>query len=149
MKKITIIISVLLLMSCNKEYFPEKDAFLDPKLIGTWSYINVKEDYPVLQVFTKEGYTGRIDFVENYSKEKSLIVIYYNEHKDNVSLIYERSRFKWGRFKSEVEYYVSDNSDTLFYKREYDDNGKYDTLIKYDYQLIFDGPEYIGIDSIK
>ncbi len=54
--------------------------------------------------------------------------------------------FYYGRWEHSEEYYLSANNDTLFLRDlRYD----WDTLVLYKHQLIYDGPNYIGIDSTQ
>jgi len=137
---------MLLFVSCNKEYFPDEDAYRDADLAGTWSFINNTEDYSVYEVFTIDGYMGEVQFTENYSSKNSLSAIYSNNSED--SIIFEHSRFRNGNYSRKLLYDLSLNRDTLFLKKQ-PDNEKWDTLVRSKYQLIYAGSKFVRVDTIQ
>lgn len=53
---------------------------------------------------------------------------------------------RYGSYSMEILYLFLKNKDTLLLERKLDEQ-KWDTLIKYsEYQLIYNGPNYVGID---
>ncbi len=156
MKRYLAIISVLFLMSCNKEYFPEEEAYRDPNLIGTWiSLFQLRNNAsPTVLVFLNSGYCGETTDISKNGNFESVDGIWYVEKMDDNSelkynKIHKKKRFRHGRYNHQVDYYFSEKNDTLFCHYTSYEAGKWDTMMKYKYQLIFDGPEYVGIDSIK
>lgn len=140
------LMSVLLFASCDKEYFPDEDAYRDTDLVGTWSFVNKVEDYPVYEVFTSEGYMGEVAYTENYSSKNSLSAIYSTNSED--SIVYEHSRFRNGKYSRKLLYKLSLNKDTLLLEKQLDTE-KWDTLLRSKYQLIYDGPHFVRVDTIQ
>jgi hypothetical protein len=145
MKNCILILSLVFLLACEKEYFPDPNAYRDKALFGTWLYINNTESYPVLKVFTEDGYMGKVFFTNNYSSANSLGAI-YSTNSDN-DIIYEHSQFRKGIYSREVKYRTI-TYDTLLLEKKLDEQ-EWDTLVRYRYQLKYDGPKYVGLDSIN
>ena len=149
MKKVSLILIVILFAACDKEYYPDGNAYRDSNLYGTWMY-PIHNDDTYLYVYTEEGYCGDT-YKINANKYKGIDGIWYVEQTNNnltYSRIHAQKRFRYGIYKHKIDYFFQ-GKDTLFQKFDYDDNSKWDTLIRYKYQLIFDGPDYVGLDSIN
>ena len=153
MKKVSLILIAILFVACDKEYYPDGNAYRDSNLYGTWIRLFElnNDDTQTLQVYTEEGYCGDTYKIPNANKYISVDGIWYVEQTNNnlaCNRIHSQKRFRNGIYKHKIDYFFH-GKDTLFQKNDYDDVSKWDTLIRYKYQLIFDGPDYVGLDSIN
>ncbi|QQS51054.1 MAG: hypothetical protein IPM71_16045 [Bacteroidota bacterium] len=156
MKKVFFVLSIVFLLACEKEYFPDVNAYRDEALFGTW--INRSDDFndSVIIVFTRQGYYDIVNPMENAPtiKYTDLDGIWHIskkiEENSSIGEIYSRSTSSnlsnkgWERLE---DYRVSNSMDTLFKKGKNED--KYLIFLKYRFQLIYDGARYVGIDSIN
>jgi len=156
MKNYVLVFSLLFLLACEKEYFPDPNAYRDETLVGTWVSLQfLNSSYLTVLVFTQQGYCGRtssyINAQSNYKIAfQDIDGIWYVEQTNNennlqYNRIHSQKRFRNGIWKHTEEYYFQ--GDTLFLRNI--SYKEWDTLIKYKYQLIYDGPKYIGLDSIN
>jgi len=151
------IFSLVFLFACEKEYFPDPNAYRDEALFGTWIRLQLhrkKVDNPL--VFNSQGYCGStVSFNNAQSNYKtafqSIDGIWYIEKANSTngyqfnrihSQSYLRSKYFW---KDTEEYYIQNDSLIL---RDLDNNYT-DTLVKYKYQLKYDKTKYVGLDSIE
>lgn len=155
MKAILIFCLAIFLIACDKEYFPDENKYRDERLLGTWIKLEeLNSSNPTIKVYNNDGYCGA---TTSYNNEQSNFEIAFQnidgiwhvkQANDNNNFkynrIYSQKRFRNGIWQHTEEYYFQ--NDTLFLRDlRYD----WDTLVKYKYQLIYDGPTYIGIDSIN
>jgi hypothetical protein len=150
MKNCILILSLVFLLACEKEYFPDPNAYRDSNLFGTWirlQFLREEADNPL--VFDSQGYCGStVGFINSNTNELSYQDIdgiwYVEERTSKNNLIHSKKRFRNGIWEHTEEYYFQ--NDTLFLRDlRYD----WDTLVKYKYQLEYDGPNYVGLDSIN
>ncbi|ODT56152.1 MAG: hypothetical protein BGP01_08310 [Paludibacter sp. 47-17] len=150
--------SLICLFACEKEYFPEPNAYRDEALFGTWKRLGENNEIyeTAVEVYTEQGYCGgTIGFNNAQSNYKTAFQnidgIWYVEKANSTngyqfnrihSQSYLRSKFFW---KDTQEYYIQ--NDTLFL-RKLDDTCT-DTLVKYKYQLKYDKTKFVGLDSIE
>ena len=151
MKKAGFLLIVIFFVACVKEYYPDGNAYRDSNLHGTWIRLFElnNDDIQTLQVYTEEGYCGDTYKIPNSKKYMTIHSIWYVEQTNNnltYNRIHEQERFRKGKYK--IDYFFH-GKDTLFQKKDYDDDSKWDTLIRHKYQLIYDGPYYVGLDSIN
>ncbi len=156
MNKVLLILSMVFLLACEKEYFPDANAYRDEALFGTW--INRSDDLKdsIILVFTKQGYYDIVNPTVN-----ALTIKYTNldgiwhisqkiDEKTSIGEIYSRSTSSnlshkgWERFEN---YRFSSSMDTLYKKGK--NEGKYLVFLKFRFQLEYDGPNYVGLDSIN
>jgi len=158
MKYVIMFFSLILLFACEKEYFPDPNAYRDEALFGTWKRLGeLNEKYQTsVEVFTEQGYCGStISFNNAQSNYKtafqSIDGIWYIEKANPTngyqfnrihSQSYLRSKFFW---KDTQEYCIQ--NDFLFLRDL--ENNYTDTLVKYKYQLKYDKTKYVGLDSIE
>jgi hypothetical protein len=148
---------VFIFIACEKEYIPDEDAYRDSNLIGTWksSYIIDPNDSSGLFVFTQDGYAESTYWINNDQLKgfKDLSGLWHNitePDEKGIGKFYHASIYKhWtnGRWEKEKYYRVIGNQDTLLLGSEY--NKLTDTLIWNSYQLKYNGPKYVSIDSIN
>ena len=153
MNKVILFLSLIFLSSCFKEYYPEKNAYRDKELFGTWIRLSqLTSDNPYVYTYTEEGYYGFVDqlmkfdkFTNYYNLEGIWYVEKANSNNDyDYNRIFSQKRFRNGLWRHTEEYYIK--NDTLFLR---DLRFDWDTLVKYNYQLIYDGPNFVRVDSIK
>lgn len=155
MKKVLLILSIVFLNACEKEYFPDENAYRDEALFGTWIRLQqLNENNPSVQVYNEDGYCGGTISFNNAQSDYNIAFqgidgIWYVEKANSsngyqFNRIQSQKRFRNGIWKTTEEYYLS--NDTLYLRDlRYD----WDTLVKYKYQLKYDGPNYVGLDSIN
>jgi len=147
----------LTFMSCEpKEFYPDINSIRDPNLIGTWRYLTDfnPEDSSGLFVFTIEGYADGTYWVNNQQMKGffDLGGLWYNiqlPDDNEIGEVYHASRYdSWQmrRWESNFYYKLSSNKDTLLKGRKY--NLFTDTLVWNEYQLVFEGADYIRIDTL-
>ncbi len=154
---------VIVFAGCEpKEYFPDVNAERDADLFGTWRSIDdLSSEDSSFYVFTNQGYVGSTSYINN-AQIKGFTNLYQIWH--NIESIAEDG---WGkvfigdassywtmrRNENEKYYRLSESKDTLYMsyvnlKTKKANKEKPDIFIKNSYQLLFDGPNYLGIDSI-
>ncbi len=150
-----LILSIFLL-ACEKEYFPQKDAYRDAALFGTWvrlHQLNIGNNS--VEVYNEDGYCGGTISYKNAQSNNQIAFqgidgIWHVEQVNNkndlkYNRIHSQKRFRNGIWKHTEDYFFI--NDTIFLRNiRY---GVWDTLIKYKYQLKYDGPNYVGLDSIQ
>ncbi len=153
MKIIQLILISLLAISCEKEYFPDKNAYRDPNLVGTWVRLEqLYSDNPTIEIYNDDGYCGGTISYNNAQSNYNITFqdidgLWYVEQacESNgipYNRIYSQKRFRNGIWEHTEEYFFK--GDTLFLRDlRYD----WDTLVKYKYQLIYNGPNFVGVDS--
>lgn len=140
--------TILVLTSCDKEYFPDDKKFRDSSLFGTWIKVqSVNDELPTVFVYNSKGYCGGTTaFINSNTSELSYQNIdgiwYVEERNAENNLIHSQKRFRNGIWEHTEEYYFQ--NDTLFLR---DLSYDWDTLVLYKHQLIYDGPDYVEIDS--
>lgn len=157
-----ILIFVSLISCQEKSYYPNTSAYRDPDLVGTWRYDVSNNEDSTFIVYTAEGYTGCSYYVNNAQIEgfTGLHQIWQNIEEvgnDGWGKIYHADDFSsWVKWRSEDEafYRISESKDTLFYcyinlKTKKANKNKPEVYIRNAFQLIFDGPTWVCIDSIK
>lgn len=155
--KISIVIMLFILMSCEpKVYYPEDDSSRDINLVGTWRFKYSDEvDSSGLFVFTKEGFADNTYWVSNNQMIGffDLGGLWYNIYlpdEKGIGKIYHASTsssWQMRRWESNIFYKISREKDTLIIGSNY--NTITDTLVWNDYQLIYNGAKYVGIDTLK
>jgi len=159
MKLLFFISTIILFVACDKEYYPSENTYKDPDLCYTWVRTNLLESAflfkdniePQVDVFTEKGYISTVSLINNNEKYESLEGIWFaeklnSENRLTYNRYHEQKRFRNGMYNHSFDYYLSEGKDTLFRKRE--GENKWDTLIKFNYQLMYDGPTFIKKDSI-
>lgn len=156
MKNYVLVLSLLFLLACEKEYFPDPNAYRDEALVGTWIYSSDDFKDSVIIVFTKQGYYDIVNQIKNAQiiKYTNLGGIWHISKRieDNYGLgeIYSRSTSSslsnkgWERYE---DYKMSTTKDSLFIKGKNEE--KFRIYLKYRFQLRYDGPNYVGLDSIN
>ncbi len=152
---ILVLVDLNAIVACRKEYFPDLNALRDENLIGTWRHIDSPQADSSFIVFTKEGYYGSTYWVNNAQLRAfvNLDGIWQNTSiasAQTTGQIYTAATSKhWThqRWTSENYYMMSLTNDTLYLGS--DDWNLKDIYIRNNYQIIYDGPNYIGIDSGK
>lgn len=153
--KLLVLFTSLFLLACEKEYFPDENSYRDEALFGTWIRLQlINTENPSIEVYTEEGYCGSSVSYNNAQSNyevsfQGLNGIWYVEEKDTKNdfehnRIHSKNRFRKGIWEHTEEYYFK--NDTLFLR---DLRYEWDTLVKYKYQLKYDGPNYVGLDSIN
>ncbi len=153
--KLRNIILIITIITCNfsckvKEFHPDENDYRDELLIGTWKSINSQPKDSVFHIFTNDGYYRYVHYINNeqLSGFENLGDIWYtNKSRDQVfhESIYEHWTAR--RYKSSENYKFSTFNDTLFLG--YDEPYIADTLVLNDYQLIYEGKYYQGIDTTR
>jgi hypothetical protein len=155
--------SLILLFACEpEEYFPDVNAYRDADLFGTWRSIHSSSIDSSFYVFTSLGYIGSTSYINN-AQIKGFTNL--NQIWNNIEGIAEDGWGKifiadasssWTKKRSvNEEYYrLSESKDTLYLshvslKTKQADKEKPSVYIKNSYNLIFDGPKYVGIDLSK
>jgi len=156
MKYFIFLFSLVFLLACEKEYFPDASAYRDKSLFGTWIRLGqLNNENPSVDIFYNNGYCGASTSYSNAQSNnkiayQGLYGVWYNELADSTkgfqyNRIHSQNRFRNGIWKRTEEYYFK--KDTLFLREL--GNNKSDTLIRYKYQLIYDKTKYTGLDSIN
>ncbi|WP_235208377.1 hypothetical protein, partial [Saccharicrinis fermentans] len=156
MKNFSILYLFLLFFtSCEpKEFFPDPNSQRDENLFGTWRNIDTPKADSSFVIFTSTGYYGNTSFINNnqITGFTNLDGLWYNltiYGLNDIGKYYTASTSKhWtnGRWESESYYILNETNDTLYLGSSKDNLN--DIYIRNDYQLIYDGPDYVGIDSI-
>jgi hypothetical protein len=158
MKKMIIstIAFAFMVMSCEKEYFPDENDYRDQALIGTWIYRSVNSQDSVIMVYTKEGYYDVVNpiYVKDIPGFSNLGGIWHVTKKiegnSELGEIYSRSTSSnlstrgWEHYQ---DYKLSNNNDSLFIKEKNQDS--FEIYTKFYLQLNYDGPKYIDLDTIN
>ena len=158
-----VIVCVLAITSCEpKEYLPDLNATRDIDLFGTWRSIEVPIDDSSFYVFTDEGYVGSTYYVNNAQLEgfTNLYQIWKNTESvgnDGWGKVYiadASSHWTMRRNENEEYYRLSESKDTLYlvYINLKTKEANFDEpsiFMKNDFQLVYNGPTYVGIDSAK
>jgi hypothetical protein len=158
MKNIKLYLTAIMFIfiACEKEYIPVENAFRDEALFGTWIRLqHLDSNHPTVEVYNEQGYCGRTSSFSNAQSNNQIAFqgidgIWHVEKANNENIfqynrIQSQKRFRNGIWEHTEEYYFQ--NDTLFLRNiRYDD---WDTLVKYKYQLIYDGPKYIDLDTIN
>lgn len=155
--------STMLLSGCEtKEYYPDINAERDVNLFGTWRFVDSSPQDSSLYVFTSDGYVGSSYFVDNDQIYgfTNLYLLWKNVEligADGWGKIYvAETSSSWQKMRSENEEYykLSENNDTLYLayidlKTKESDKDSPSILVRNDYQLLFDGPFFIEIDTLQ
>ncbi len=163
MKYVIMFFSIIFLFACEaEEHFPDVNTYRDADLFGTWRLIDSSPNDSSLYVFTNKGYVGSTSYLKNAQPKgfTNLDCLWHNTEsigKDGWGKIFETDIYtSWTktRFVGENYYRLSESKDTLYLayinlKTKQADKGKSSIFVKNSYQLIFDGPKYVGIDSIE
>lgn len=155
--------SLIFFFACEaEEHFPDTNAYRDADLFGTWKSIHSSPNDSSLYVFTNKGYVGPTSYVNNAQLKGffGLQSIWHNIEgvaDDGWGKIYiadGSSSWTMMRNVNEKFYRLSESKDTLFLvyislKTKQADKENPDIFLKNSYQLIFDGPRYVGIETSK
>ena len=154
---ISIVILTFILMSCEpKVYYPDDNSSRDINIIGTWRFKSSEVvDSSGLFVFTEEGFADYTYWVNNDQMIGffDLGGLWYNidlPDEKGIGKIYHASTsssWQMRRWESNILYKISREKDTLMIGSNY--NTITDTLVWNDYQLIYNGAKYVGIDTLK
>lgn len=156
MKYLSIICVFLLFASCEpEEFFPDPNADRDENLFGTWRNIDTHKADSSFIVFSSIGYYGSTSFINNNQIKgfTNLDGLWHNltiYNLNDIGQYYTAGTSKhWtnGRWESESYYMLSETNDTLYLGSTKENLT--DIYVRNDYQLIYDGPDYVGIDSTE
>lgn len=158
MKIFCFIVIAILAFSCEDTiHYPNENSYRDSALCGTWysnDSIEVLTRGDILRrfyVFESGGYYGQVFGTVETGFEDLGFIWEINELSESnkwiYNQIYEYPIYEhWKKKTSDNNYFYNCFLDTLVLYNQ--DNIPYDTLHKYiGYQLIYDGPNYVGIDS--
>jgi hypothetical protein len=155
--------SIIFFFACEaEEHFPDVNASRDADLFGTWKSIHSSPNDSSLYVFTNKGYVGSTSYVNN-AQIKGFTNIHEIWHNiegvadDGWGKIYiADGSSSWTKMRNVGEkfYRLSESKDTLYLasvslKTKQADKENATVFVKNSYQLIFDGPRYIGIETIE
>ena len=163
MKYVIMLFSLVFFLACEpEEHFPDVNAYRDAELIGTWRIKDASSKDSTFYVFTSHGYTGSTSYINNAQIKgfTNLTEIWHNIEgiaDDGWGKIYladGSSSWTMKRNVNEKYYKLTESKDTLYLasvslKTKQANKDKPSVFVKNRYQLIFDGPKYVGIDSIK
>lgn len=160
MRTFCFIVISLLAFSCEDIiHYPNENSYRDSALFGTWyskDSILVQTKGDTLRRFffyEPNGYYGQVFGTADTDFETLGFIWEVNKLSESNKWIYNQIHEypiyeNWKKKTSDNSYFYNSTEflDTLvLYNR---DNIPYDTLYKYmGYQLIYDGPDYVGVDS--
>ena len=134
---------VLIIMGCEKEYFPDSNADRDEDLYGTWISIDdIREHNPSVWVYTQEGYCG-LTYCLNPEERPGLQVyinidgIWYNDDEQIIA----QGRFKSDKWKYQQFYEVV--NDTLILTNK---SGYTTKKVKFRNQLRYRGAGFVTVE---
>lgn len=155
-KNLILLTIVFLLTACETENFsPNQNALRDVNLIGTWRPVHYEtKDY--LTVFTTDGYYGTTSLIDRpwHRGFTGLSMLWHNitlPSEFELGEIYVADNYHaWTKKRHEgyMSYKLSENYDTLYFSNSSEASG-YEAYIKNDFDLLFDGVNWIGVDSTK
>ena len=158
-----LIACLLAITSCElKEFSPDLNAERDDDLFGTWRFIETPIEDSSFYVFTDEGYVDATSYTNNAQLKgfTNLYQIWKNIEMigdDGWGKLYKADSYSYWtmrRNENEEYYRLSESKDTLFLvyvnlKTKEANKEEPAIFIKNDFQLIYDGQIYVGIDTVS